>query len=82
VNATALVTKLSNILTGGMLSQTAQQTIIAFISNPTNFPVTSVAIGTTTNPPPPPSLPTTQARDIVRAAVQAILVSPEYSIQQ
>ncbi len=82
VNAAALVTKLSNILTGGMLTQASQQTIVTFISNATNFPITSTATGTTTNPPAAPSLPTTQARDIVRAAVQAILVSPEYSIQQ
>jgi uncharacterized protein (DUF1800 family) len=82
VNAAALVTKLNNVLTGGMLTQSAQQTIITFISNTTNFPITSTVTGTTTNPPPAPSLPTTQARDIVRAAVQAILVSPEYSIQQ
>lgn len=82
VNATALVAKLANILTGGMLTQAAQQTIVSFISNPANFPVTSTVTGTTTNPPAAPSLPTTQARDIVRAAAQAILVSPEYSIQQ
>jgi len=82
VNYSALVAKLSNVLTGGMLTQASQQTIISFISNTTNFVITSKATGTTTNPPAAPSLPTTQARDIVRAAVQAILVSPEYSIQQ
>jgi uncharacterized protein (DUF1800 family) len=82
VNASTLVTKLANILTGGMLTQAAQQTIISFISNTTNFAVTTSVKGTTTNPPTAPSLPTTQARDIVRAAVQAILSSPEYSIQQ
>jgi hypothetical protein len=82
VNATALVTKLSNLLTGGMLTQASQQTVISFISNTSNFVITSTVKGTTTNPPTAPSLPTTQARDIVRAAVQAILVSPEYSIQQ
>jgi len=82
VNAAALVTKLANILTGGMLSQSSQQTIINFITNTTNYPITLTATGTTTNPPAAPNLPTTQGRDIVRAAVQAILVSPEYSIQQ
>jgi hypothetical protein len=82
VNAPALVTKLANILTGGMLTQASQQTIVSFISNTTNFVITSKVTGTTTNPPAAPSLPTTQARDIVRAAAQAILVSPEYSIQQ
>jgi hypothetical protein len=65
-----------------MLTQSAQQTIISFISNTSNFAVTTSVKGTTTNPPTAPSLPTTQARDIVRAAVQAILSSPEYSIQQ
>jgi uncharacterized protein (DUF1800 family) len=82
VNATALVTKLANVLTGGMLSQSAQQTIVSYIGNTTYFPITSTVTGTTTNPPAAPSLPTTQARDIVRAAVQSILISPEYSIQQ
>jgi uncharacterized protein (DUF1800 family) len=82
VNASGLVTKLANILTGGMLSQASQQTIVSFISNTTNYPITSSVTGTTTSPPAAPSLPTTQARDIVRAAVQAILTSPEYSIQQ
>jgi uncharacterized protein (DUF1800 family) len=82
VNAPALVTKLNNILTGGMLTQAAQQTIISLITNTTNYPVTTTATGTTINPPAAPSLPTTQARDIVRAAVQSILTSPEYSIQQ
>jgi hypothetical protein len=82
VNVAALVTKLNNVLTGGALTQSAQQTIISYISNTTNFPITSAVIGTTTNPPPAPSLPTTQARDIIRGAVEAILVSPEYSIQQ
>lgn len=82
VNAATLVTKLSNILTGGMLTQASQQTIITFISNTTNFPITLTVKGTTTNPPALPSFPTTQARDIVRAAIQAILSSPEYSIQQ
>jgi hypothetical protein len=82
VNASALVAKLSNVLTGGMLTQSSQQTIVSFITNTTNFAVTSTVTGTTTSPPAAPSLPTTQARDIVRAAVQAILVSPEYSIQQ
>jgi len=82
VNASALVAKLSNILTGGMLSQSAQQTIVSFISNTTYYPITLTVTGTTTNPPAAPTLPTTQARDIVRAAVQTILISPEYSIQQ
>ena len=82
VNAAALVAQLANVLTGGMLTQAAQQTIVTFISNTANFPVTLTVTGTTTNPPAAPSLPTTQARDIVRAAAQAILVSPEYSIQQ
>jgi hypothetical protein len=82
VNASTLVTKLSNILTGGMLTQASQETIVNFITNTSNFVITTSVKGTTTNPPTAASVPTTQARDIVRAAVQAILTSPEYSIQQ
>jgi hypothetical protein len=82
VNYTSLVSELSNILTGGLLSSSAQSTIVSFISNTTSFPITTSVKGTTASPPTPASQPTTQARDIVRAAVQAILTSPEYSIQQ
>jgi uncharacterized protein (DUF1800 family) len=82
VNYTALVTKLNHILTGGMLTQTTQQSIISLISNITNYPITLTVTGTTAAPPAAPNLPTTQARDIVRAAVESVLTSPEYSIQQ
>jgi hypothetical protein len=82
VNYSALLSKLNNILTGGILTQATQQNILSLIGNTTNYPITSTITGTTSSPPAAPSLPTTQARDIVRAAVESILTSPEYSIQQ
>jgi len=82
VNYSALLTRLNNILTGGMLTQATQQTILSLVTNTTNYPITSTVTGTSTSPPAAPSLPTTQARDIVRATVESILTSPEYSIQQ
>ena len=82
VNASTLVAKLGNLLTGGALTQASQQMIIGFITNTNSFSTATSVSGTTTNPPVAPSLPTQQARDIVRAAVSAILASPEYSIQQ
>lgn len=82
VDATALVNKLGDILTGGMLTQSSKDVIIAFLNNTTSFPPTTTATGTTTSPPSAPSLPTTSARDKVRTAVQLILVSPEYAIQK
>jgi hypothetical protein len=82
VNYAALVTKLNNILAGGVLTQATQQAIISLISNATNYPITTTVTGTTTAPPSAVSLPTSQARDIVRSAVESILTSPEYSIQQ
>jgi hypothetical protein len=82
VNYSALLAKLNNILAGGVLTQATQQAILTLISNTTDYPITSTVTGTTTSPPVAPSLPTTQARDIVRATVESILTSPEYSIQQ
>ena len=82
VNATALVNKLGDLLTGGMLSQAAKDQITGFINNTTYFPPTQTATGTTTVPPVAPTLPTTSARDQVRAVVQQILISPEYAVQR
>jgi uncharacterized protein (DUF1800 family) len=82
VNYSALLSKLNNILTGGILTQATQQNILSLIGNTTNYPITSTITGATSSPPAAPSLPTTQVRDIVRAAVESILTSPEYSIQQ
>ena len=82
VNATALTNKLGDLLTGGMLSQATKNAIISYISNTTNFPPTVTMTGTTSNPPAAPTLPTTSARDRVRAVVEQILDSPEYAIQR
>ncbi len=82
VNATALVNKLGDVLTGGGLSQGVKDQITAFLNNTANFPPTQTATGTTTVPPAAPTLPTTSARDKVRAVVQNILISPEYAIQR
>ncbi len=82
VDANALVNKLGDLLTGGAMSMDAKNQIIAFVNNATYFPATQTATGTTSSPPTAPSLPTTSARDRVRAVVHAILVSPEYAIQR
>ena len=66
VDATGLVNKLGDILTGGTMSDAAKGKISDFLNNPTAFPVTSATSG----------------RDKVRAAVQLILASPEYAIQR
>jgi uncharacterized protein (DUF1800 family) len=84
VNVSALITKLGNLLTGGMFNQNTQAvtTLTNFINNTIYFPPTQTATGTTTNPPAAPTLPTTSARDKARAVVQEILVSPDYAIQR
>ena len=82
VDATALVNKLGDVLTGGMLTQAAKDQITALVNNATYFPPTQTATGTTATPPAAPTLPTTSARDKVRAVIQQILVSPEYAIQR
>ncbi len=82
VDANALVNKLGDVLTGGTLGTDAKNAMVAFINTTANFPPTQTATGTTTTPPAAPSLPTTSARDKVRAVVHAILVSPEYAIQR
>ena len=82
VDATTLVNKLNDILTGGTMTAAAKNTIVTFLNNATYFPTTQTATGTTTAPPAAPSLPTTSGRDKVRAAVQLILASPEYAVQK
>jgi uncharacterized protein (DUF1800 family) len=84
VDVNGLITKLGNVLTGGMFNQNTQAVaaLAGFINNTTFFPPTQTATGTVTNPPAAPTLPTTSARDKVRAVVQQILVSPDYAIQR
>ncbi len=82
VDSTALINKLGDVLTGGMMTQAAKDQIASFINNTTSFPATQTVTGTTTAPPAAPILPTTSARDKVRAVVQQILVSPEYAVQR
>ncbi len=82
VDTTTLVNKFGDLLTGGMLTQNTKNAILTFVNSTTNFPPTQTATGTTTVPPAAPSLPTTSARDRVRAIVQLILSSPEYAVQQ
>ena len=66
VDATGLVNKMSDLLTGGTLSQATKDAITGFINNTTYFPTTSATSG----------------RDKVRAVVQLILASPEYAVQR
>ena len=82
VNTTALVNKLGDLLTGGTINSDTKNAILTWVNNTTNFPNTQTATGTTTNPPAAPSLPTTDARDTVRAIVQMILASPDYAVQE
>ncbi len=82
VDATALVTKLNNLLTGGTMTPATKDAIATLLNNATYFPPTQTATGTTTVPPAAPTLPTTSARDKVRTAVQLILASPEYAVQK
>ena len=82
VDTTALVNKFGDLLTGGTLTPDAKNAILAFVNNTTNFPPTTTATGTTAAPPAAPALPTTSARDRVRAIVQLILSTPEYAVQR
>ncbi len=82
VDTAALINKLGDLLTGGTLTTGTKNAILGFVNNTTYFPPTQTATGTTTAPPAAPSLPTTSARDRVRAVVQLILASPEYAVQQ
>ncbi|MBE7157379.1 MAG: hypothetical protein INR62_02890 [Rhodospirillales bacterium] len=81
VDTNALISKLNDLLTGGTLTQGTKDAVAAFINNATYFPPSTVN-GTTTSPPAALTLPTTSARDKVRAAVQLILESPEYAVQK
>ena len=51
VDTTALVNKMGDLLTGGMLSQGTKNTILTLVNNTTYFPPTQTATGTTTTPP-------------------------------
>ncbi len=80
-NPDALIGKLGDLLTGGMLAAETKAAIKTFVNNTTTFPNTQTTSGTTANPPVAPAVPT-YARDVVRAVVQQILISPEYAVQR
>ncbi|MGH7969978.1 MAG: hypothetical protein ACREIC_14750, partial [Limisphaerales bacterium] len=65
----SLVDALNGLLTGGNLSATAKNVIVAFVANTTNFPLSS-----------PPTY--SQMRDRVRAVAHLIAVSPDFTIQR
>ena len=64
-----LVNTLGNLLTGGNLQAATATTITNYVANNTNFPFST-----------PPT--NSQMRDRVRAIVQLIITSAEYSIQK
>ena len=66
---TTLVDTMSTILTGGNMLASSKSSIVSFVANTTNFPLSA----TPTN---------SQMRDRVRAIVQLIVVSPEFAIQK
>ena len=66
---TALVDTMNTILTGGNMLASTKSSIVSFVANTTNFPLSA----TPTN---------SQMRDRVRAIVQLIVVSPEFAIQK
>ncbi|HEV2210040.1 MAG TPA: DUF1800 family protein [Verrucomicrobiae bacterium] len=65
----SLVNAFNSLLTGGNLSTTAKNVIVAFVANTTNFPLSS-----------PPTY--SQMRDRVRAVAHLIAVSPDFTIQR
>jgi hypothetical protein len=65
-----LVDAIGLLLTGGNLSTAARTTIINYLANTTNFPLTA------------PTPTNTQMRDRVRAIVHLIVTSAEYAIQK
>jgi len=69
---TALVNKLGDVLTGGVLTPQTKTTIINYVTG-------STTVGNKTNPNFP-STSTNNTRDRVRAIVQMILISPEYAV--
>jgi hypothetical protein len=81
VDAVGLTNKLSDVLTGGMLTSSTKSRIVSLLSDTTSYPTTVVVKGTTTAPPAAPTFPSTSIRDKVRSAVQLILASPEYAVQ-
>ena len=66
---TTLVDTMNTILTGGNMLASTKSSIVSFVANTTNFPLSA----TPTN---------SQMRDRVRAIVQLIVVSPEFAIQK
>ncbi|OAI56202.1 hypothetical protein AYO49_00945 [Verrucomicrobiaceae bacterium SCGC AG-212-N21] len=66
----ALVNRISELLTGGTVSQATKDLIVPFVANNTNFPYTT--------PTPTP----TQMRDRVRAVVHLIVTSAEFAVQR
>ena len=68
-NIPTLVSSLSSALVAGQLSISAQTNIVNYVTNLVNFPYST-----------PPTA--AQMRDRVRGAIQLILCSPDYTIQQ
>ena len=66
----ALVDTLGVLLTGGNLSASTRNTIVNYVANTTNFPLTS------------PTPTNKEMRDRVRAIVNLITTSAEYAIQK
>ncbi len=66
---TTLVDTMNTILTGGNMLASTKSSIVSFVANTTNFPLSA----TPTN---------SQMRDRVRTIVQLIVVSPEFAIQK
>lgn len=64
----ALVDSLGNLLTGGNLSASSRSSIIAYVANTTNFPLTT----------PTPQ----EIRNRVRAIIHLIVTSSDYAIQK
>lgn len=67
-NIPLLVDRMSDLLTGGMVSAATKTTIINCVANTTNFPYTTPTA--------------TQMRDRVRAVVHLIVTSAEHAIQK
>ena len=70
----ALVDKMSNLLTGGLITQATKAEIVNYVTGSTTVGTKTTMNFPTTN--------TTNVRDRVRAVVQLILISPEYAIQR
>ena len=66
----ALVDTMANLLVGAPLEAATKTTIVNFVANTTNFPLST------------PTTTSTQRRDRVRAIIHLILTSAEYAVQK